>query len=370
MNSALSSSKSRHFRIQCRRFCRFRTHSCRNSLWAALPHHPKVGEHEERIQLCRVLGQATVAHLGVSELAFDHPERVLYLGTDAGLELFDLVRDRIQRIALIQCPAFSDAHGHMPVDRHVRGFFTLANTLIPSVCINVCLLPVHQRMGLGDVIDVGCSSHHRMNQTRFGVRTNVGFHSVMPRISLLGLVHLWVTLSAVVLGRTGCRDDGGIDDSTAVQHQAPGFEHGVDGLEELLGQIVLFQQVTETQDADPIGHSGVYIQSSKVPVQRCLEQGFFHGEVAQAEELLKQIKAQHGLVRKGWTPSCLRWRHRRELRNKLWPRNNAVHQFQQFHLARAPRAQVRPTSCCCMPVFSSPLVAFTRCDRRSFEHFP
>jgi hypothetical protein len=69
--------------------------------------------------------------------------------------------------------------------------------------------------------------------------------------------------------------------------QASGFEHGVDGVEELLGQLVLFQQVAKPQDADPIGMSGIGIQSSKVSVQRRFEQGLFHREVAQPKELLQ-----------------------------------------------------------------------------------
>lgn len=229
----------------------------------------------------------------------------------------------------------------MPVDIHTLGLSTFVNTLVASIGVNVGLFTMQQRMGLSDVIDVGSGGHHRMNKTKLGVGPDVALHAVMPLIPFFGLMHLGVTLTAAVFGRAWCGDDGGVDDGAAVQHQATHPEHGVDGLKEFLGQVVFLQQVTETQDADPIGQSGVCTQSRKVAVQRRLEQGFFHGEVAQAEELLQQVQAQHGLVRKGWTSGCLRWHHGRELRNKIGPRNDAVHQLQQFHLARSLRAQVQ-----------------------------
>ena len=51
--------------------------------------------------------ESTVAHLGVTKLALDNPKRVFYLGTDAGLELFDPVQDGAQRALLIQYSSFS-----------------------------------------------------------------------------------------------------------------------------------------------------------------------------------------------------------------------------------------------------------------------
>jgi hypothetical protein len=85
----------------------------------------------------------------------------------------------------------------------------------------------------------------------------------MPLISLLGLVHLGVTLAAAVLGQARCGDDGRVDDSANVQHQASGFEHGVDDLEELLGQVMFLQQETEPQDADPIGNRALASNPAK-----------------------------------------------------------------------------------------------------------
>jgi hypothetical protein len=53
--------------------------------------HPQVGQREQRLQLRRVLDQAPIADLHVPELLLDHAKRVFHLGTDAGLDLLDLL---------------------------------------------------------------------------------------------------------------------------------------------------------------------------------------------------------------------------------------------------------------------------------------
>lgn len=63
-----------------------------SGLHKSLPHHPQVREHKQGKELGCVLLQSSVAHLGVTKLALDDSKRVFHLGTDAGLELFDLVQ--------------------------------------------------------------------------------------------------------------------------------------------------------------------------------------------------------------------------------------------------------------------------------------
>lgn len=55
------------------------------------------------------------------------------------------------------------------------------------------------------------------------------------------------------------------------------------------------QQVAKAQDADPVGDALDAEQANKLPVKRGLEQGLFHGQVTQAEPLLDEVNAQHGL---------------------------------------------------------------------------
>jgi hypothetical protein len=59
-------------------------------------HHPQIGQRKQRLQLRRVLGQAAVAHLHMTELALDDTEWVLHLGSDACLDALALIGQRIQ----------------------------------------------------------------------------------------------------------------------------------------------------------------------------------------------------------------------------------------------------------------------------------
>lgn len=61
-------------------------------------------------------------------------------------------------------------------------------------------------------------------------------------------MHLGVARAGLVLRGTGRRDQGGIHDRALAQQQPFVLEHGVDGCQELDGECVLLQPVTEAQD--------------------------------------------------------------------------------------------------------------------------
>lgn len=88
---------------------------------------------------------------------------------------------------------------------------------------------MQQACRLCHVADVGDGADDRMHQTRFGIHTDMRLHSKMPLVALLGLVHVGVTLAVLVLGRTGCRNDGGIHNGAGLKHQALLGKRGVDG---------------------------------------------------------------------------------------------------------------------------------------------
>ena len=82
------------------RFPRFRTHlSLRRHQW--VPSHPRVRQRKQRLELQRFFLQLFVAHFHKPELALDDAKRVLDLGPDARLELFNLVDDRVDGIVLL-----------------------------------------------------------------------------------------------------------------------------------------------------------------------------------------------------------------------------------------------------------------------------
>ena len=66
-------------------------HSSRRPLNNSFSHHPQVAQRKQRCQLRRVFDQAPIARLAVAKLALDHPEGVLHLGPNAGLELLQPV---------------------------------------------------------------------------------------------------------------------------------------------------------------------------------------------------------------------------------------------------------------------------------------
>ena len=91
--------------------------------------------------------QSPVAHFEVTELALDHPKRVLHLGPNACLELFSFVQHGIGGLAFIQCFALAWPHPHVPL--HFRlGVGSLVNTLMTGVRKDHLLLAVQQAVWL------------------------------------------------------------------------------------------------------------------------------------------------------------------------------------------------------------------------------
>ena len=106
------------------------THSCLRLLHKHPSGHPDVGQRKQRDQLCRVLLQSPITHLGVAELALDHSKRMLHLGTDAGLEFLGLLNELAPGRVLLLL-ALVRAHGYVPI--HARRFCSLSRALIPGV---------------------------------------------------------------------------------------------------------------------------------------------------------------------------------------------------------------------------------------------
>jgi len=102
------------------------------------------------------------------------------------------------------------------------------------------------------------------------------------------------------LGGAGCRDQGDIDDGALPQRHAPCAEEGFDRFKDLLAQIVLLKQVAEGQDRrlirDPITDQ---LDTGKAAHCGYLDQGLFHGRVAERLPLLQQVDPQHGGQRIG-----------------------------------------------------------------------
>ena len=304
--------------------------------------HPDVGQRKQRNELRRVFGKSPVAHLGVPELALDDPKWMLHLCAHAGLELLGLFLQCAPGRVLLRL-TLPRAYGHMPI--HASGVGSFAGALVARISKDNLFFTVQQRMPLRDIVDVSRRSDDGVHQTGLRVHPNMGFHTEVPLIALLNLVHLGVAFTALVLGRARCSNQGGIHHGARLEQQAMGGQLGVDDLQNLRTQRVLFEQMTKSQDADPVWNALGTANAYEVSVKAGLEQGFFGPQVRQAKPLLQAVNAQHQCKLK-WRASRLGYRCvRRYERQQIAPRHDLVHFFEQDLLARAPGAEIKAEVC-------------------------
>ena len=153
---------------------------------------------------------------------------------------------------------------------------------------------MHQRFGLGDVGDLGGRADQRVNHPGHRIDTDVRLHAEEPLISLLGLAHFRVALLRFVLRRRRRIDDRGVNDGSFAQHQTALGQQRIYLREDLLGQLVAFQQVTKVQDRRLIGNRIVAKLALGKSAHRVhVVQRFFHRRIRQAEPLLQAVDAQH-----------------------------------------------------------------------------
>ena len=314
------------------------SHSCLHPLQKHLSDHPDIGQGKQGHKLCGVLDQPAVTHLAVTELAFDHPEWVFHFGAHTGLELLSLFTQRPPgRVPLLL--AFARAHSNVPV--HARGLISLGRTLVTRVSEDNLLLPMQQCMSLGHIVDVGSGADDGVHQAGISVHADVAFHAEVPLISLLGLMHLGVPLAGLVLGGTRCRNQCGVYHAASLEQQAVGGEFGVDDLQNLGAQVVFFEQVSEPQNADPIGDALGATDAYEVTVETGLEQGLFSPQIRQAKPLLQAVNAQHHCKLERWASRLGHRRVRSNQCQQLSPWHDPFHFIEQDLFARSPRIQIK-----------------------------
>lgn len=91
------------------------------------------------------------------------------------------------------------------------------------------------------VVEVGGRADGGVDQSRVNIDADVRLHAEVPLLALLGLAHLGVSLTLIVLGRAKRRDDGGIHNSAGPEHQALLAQTGVDGGQYLGSQLMPLQ---------------------------------------------------------------------------------------------------------------------------------
>lgn len=304
----------------------------------SLARQPQVGQGKQRHELRAVLGQPAIVRLAVAKEVLDDVKGVLGLGTNASLDALELSEHRSHRALSFQRTALAKTHGHVPVDVFALDLFALVHTLVARIGKDVTLLTVEQLARLRDVADVGSSAHHRVHQTRVGIHPDVGLHAKVPLVALSGLEHLGVAAACAVLGRARCRNQGGVHHRALAQHEPVLEQHSVDHVEHLARQVVLLQQVSETQDGGFIGQR-IFpdVEPRELAKHGRVIESLFHRRVREVELLLQKVDAQEHRHRiRGASAIGARRRHvRRNQRLKLTPRHHTLHLVKEPALARA-----------------------------------
>ena len=313
------------------------THSYLSPLQKRASSHPDIRQRKQRDELRGVFLQSPTAHLAMTELAFDYPKRVFHFGAHTGLEFFSLLGERAPGRMLLRF-TFTRAHGYLPC--HTGGFFSLVGTLVTCVAEDNLFLTVQQAMTLRDNVDIGSRSDDGVHQARICVDSDMRFHPKVPLVALLGLVHLGVTLTGTALGGAGRCNQNGIDYAASFEQQALGGQLGVDHLQDLRAQVVFFEQMTKTQDADSVRNSLSAADAYEVTVEVGLVRCSFGPQVRQTNPLLQAISAQHHCQIKRRTSYLGHRCMRRDQCQQLTPRHDLLHLIEQDLLARAPHVEI------------------------------
>ena len=146
------------------------------------------------------------------------------------------------------------------------------------------------------VVLIGGGRGKAVNQANRAIDTNMALHAKVPLIALLRLMPLRITRLISILRRAGRFDDRRINDTAFPNHQAMPGQLAVDLLEQLLAQIVLFQQVPEVQDRRLIGNPG-QANTRKTTHRLDLIQRVLHRRITQVVDHLHHMNPQQARQR-------------------------------------------------------------------------
>ena len=139
------------------------------------------------------------------------------LSSHLGLVRLDLALGFVQHAALIEFLVNAAPR------RHLQDHFTpvILGTLLAAGITRIgadqILLAMQQLIDLSAIRYICCCAHHALYQSRLVIHADVRLHTEIVLVNLLGLVHLRVALTLIVLGRTRRIDQRGIDDGALAQ---------------------------------------------------------------------------------------------------------------------------------------------------------
>jgi hypothetical protein len=283
---------------------------------------PQIGERKQRDNLPGVLLESAIANLGKTELLFNHPERMFNDGADG----------RQNPVGLLLLLSQFSTFGLLGRYQNGQAVFA-ANVLDGAIVLVIATIGEDnafftlQAVFEHDVIGhLGRGAFNGMDQTALGIDANVRLHPEVPLIALLGLSHLGVALLVMVLGRTRCCNQCGIDDRATLHAQSCLTQYSIDLSKDGNSEFVLIQQLTKAQDGAFVRH-GIFegIQAGKLTKQGNVVQGFFHRRIGVAESLLHEVNAQHCAQRHRRTAVAFLGIERLDQRFKARPRHHRFH---------------------------------------------
>ena len=172
----------------------------------------------------------------------------------------------------------------------------LALTAVGRVAPDPGLVPVQQVFQHLAVVHIGSGRDRGVDQFAPAVHADMQFHAEVPLVALLGVAHLRITLALFVLGRACGIDDGGIHNRATADLQAVLLQIVLDQYEQLLAELVRFQQMTELSDRGLTPHRlPAQIDTDEAPHRRRVVQALLGRRVGQVEPVLQKVNPEHPL---------------------------------------------------------------------------
>jgi hypothetical protein len=122
------------------------------------------------------------------ESNFDHLERMLYLGTQLHLGVFDFSLYPKQHAVFAVMPVAAGPCCNRPNNIPFSMLRSLGRTGVSDISRDIDFGTVQQLVDLGDIGHVGRRLHQAVHQPRRGVDANLGLYLEVPLIAFFSLM--------------------------------------------------------------------------------------------------------------------------------------------------------------------------------------
>ena len=108
-----------------------------------------------------------------------------------------------------------------------------------------------------EVMVVGGGGEEGVGEGSVGMERNVGVDGKVGVIGFVGVMDVGMGLVVFVVGRGGWVNDGGMEESGLGDDEGWLGEGGIDGVEELRGELMVVEEVGEIDDGGGMGEGGM-----------------------------------------------------------------------------------------------------------------